>query len=83
MQMEECHCQGIQLRLVQGSGDMSTVREHQGSHSVELIEKRYRDGDQNQCQHQQSVFLVDPFQQMVESQTDEARPHEDKSGRAD
>src|SRR5437660_1741031 len=37
MQMEECHCQGIQLRLVQGSGDMSTVREHQGSHSVELM----------------------------------------------
>src|SRR2546425_7202054 len=77
MQMEERHYQGIQLTLVQGR-DLSTVREYQGSNSVQLVKKRYRDRDQNQCQDKQSMFLVDPFQQIVESQT-----HEDKNGRAD
>src|SRR5438132_14397737 len=78
MKMEERHYQGIQLTLVQGCRDLSTVREYQGSNSVQLVKKRYRDRDQNQCQHKQSMFLVDPFQQIVESQT-----HEDKNGRAD
>src|SRR2546428_8972822 len=43
------------------------------SNSVQLVKKRYRDRDQNQCQHKQSMFLVDPFQQIVESQTQDRK----------
>ena len=78
MQIEEQHSQGIPLRLFEYGQEVSPAREEEGSDGVQLIQKRYRDRDDNQCHHERGVPPVDPFEQVVQSQG-----HEDKTGLAD
>jgi hypothetical protein len=54
------------------------AHEDEGSDEVQLVQKSYRDRDHHQCHHERGVPLVDPLEQIVQSQG-----HEDKTGLGD
>lgn len=78
MQIEEQHSQSIALRLFEYGQEISPAHEDEGSDGVQLIQKGYRDLDDNQCHHERGVPPVDPVEQVVQSQG-----HEDKTSLAD
>jgi hypothetical protein len=58
--------------------EIGAAREGESGNAVQLIEKRYRDGDDNQRHHERGLPPVDALQQLVQSQG-----HEDKTCLAD
>src|SRR6267143_430281 len=78
MQTEEQHRQSLPLGLFEYGEEIGPAHEDEGSDGVQLIQKRYRDLDHNQCHHKRGVPPVDPLEQVVQSQG-----HEDKTSLAD
>ncbi len=58
--------------------EIRSAHEDEGSDGVQLIQKRYRDPENNQCHHKRGVPPVYPLEQVVQSEG-----HQDKTGLAD
>src|SRR5207302_9916553 len=54
--------------LVKHRQEIGSPHQDEGCDGVDFIQKRDRNGDQNQRQHGQRVSPVDPLEQLVQSQ---------------
>ena len=68
MQTEKQVGQGIPLRLAEWRQEIGALREDASGGVVDQIEKRDRDGDQDESRHRQSEFRTHPLEQVGESQ---------------